>query len=146
MSEIVFQGTSALALDAKGRLTAPVRQRDLLMQACEGRLTLTKHPEGYLWMLPRPRWETTRERLLGMSMEADAWRRVFIGSAVDVEIDAAARILVPPELRRYAGLSKDVLLIGNGRVLELWDAASHAATEARLLSQPMPAEILGLVL
>lgn len=146
MSEIVFQGTSAIALDAKGRITVPVRQRELLMQACEGRLTLTKHPDGYLWVLPRARWEATREHLMSMSMDADPWRRVFLGSAVDVEIDGAARVLVPPELRAAAGLTKDVLLIGNGRVLELWDATRHAAHEAQLLAQPMPAEIRGFVL
>lgn len=146
MSEIVFQGTSAIALDAKGRITVPVRQRDLLMQACDGKLTLTKHPDGYLWVLPRQRWETTREHLMSMSMDADPWRRVFLGSAVDVEIDAAARVLIPPELRNAAGLTKDVLLIGNGRVLELWDAGRHAAHEAQLMAQPMPAEIRGFVL
>jgi len=146
VSEIVFQGTSAIALDAKGRITVPVRQRDLLMQACEGRLTLTKHPEGYLWVMPRQRWEATREHLMSMTMDTDPWRRIFIGSAVDVEIDGAARVLVPPELRAAAGLTKDVLLIGNGRVLELWDAGRHAAHEAQLLAQPMPAEIRSFVL
>ena len=146
VSEIVFQGTSAIALDAKGRITVPVRQREALQAACEGRLTLTKHPDGYLWVLPRPRWEATREHLMSMSMDADPWRRVFLGSAEDVEIDGAARILIPPVLRQTAGLSKDVLLIGNGRVLELWDAERHAAHEARLMAQPMPAEIRGFVL
>ncbi len=146
VAEIVFQGTSAIALDGKGRITVPVRQRDLLMQACEGRLTLTKHPDGYLWVMPRQRWEATREHLMSMSMDADPWRRVFLGSAVDVEIDTAARVLVPPELRSAAGLARDVLLIGNGRVLELWDAARHAAHEATLMAQPMPAEIRGFVL
>lgn len=146
MSEIVFQGTSAIALDAKGRISVPVRQRELLMQTCEGRLTLTKHPDGYLWVMPRQRWETTREQLMSMSMDADPWRRVLMGSAVDVEIDGAARVLVPPELRNAAGLSKDVLLIGNGRVLELWDAQRHRAHETALMTQPMPAEIRGFVL
>ncbi len=146
MTDIVFQGTSAIALDAKGRITVPVRQRDLLMQACEGRLTLTKHPDGYLWVMPRQRWEATREHLMSMSMDADPWRRVFLGSAVDVEIDGASRVLVPPELRSAAGLVKDVRLIGNGRVLELWDAARHEAHEATLLAQPMPAEIRSFVL
>lgn len=146
MAEIVFQGTSAIALDAKGRITVPVRQRDLLMQACEGRLTLTKNPDGYLWMFPRQRWEATRGKLMAMTMDADPWRRILIGSAVDVEIDGAARLLVPPELRGAAGLHKDVLLIGNGLVLELWDATRHQAHEAQLMGQPMPAEIRGLVL
>lgn len=146
MADVVFQGTSAIALDAKGRITVPVRQRDLLMQACEGRLTLTKHPDGFLWVMPRERWEATREHLMSMSMDADPWRRVFLGSAVDVEIDGASRILIPPELRIAAKLGKDVRLIGNGRALELWDAAVHDAHEAKVLAQPMPAEIRGFVL
>ncbi len=116
------------------------------MLACEGRLTLTKNPEGYLWVMPRQRWETTREQLMAMSMDADPWRRVLMGSAVDVEIDSAARVLIPPELRDAAGLSKDVLLIGNGRVLELWDAQRHRAHETALMAQPMPAEIRGFVM
>jgi len=146
VSDIVFQGTSAIALDAKGRITVPVRQRDLLLQACEGKLTLTKHPEGYLWVLPRQLWETMRAKLIAMTMEAEGWRRIFIGSAVDVEIDAAARVLVPPELRSAAALSKDVLLIGNGHCLELWDAVRHGAHEQQLMAQPMPAEIRSWVL
>ncbi len=146
MGDIVFQGTSAISLDAKGRITVPVRQRDLLMQACEGRLTITKHPEGHLWVMPRQRWEATREQLMAMSMEADPWRRIFLGSAVDVEIDGAARILIPPELRQDAELGKDVRLIGNGRVFELWDAARHQAHEAALRALPMPDEIRSFVL
>ena len=146
VSEIVFQGTSAIALDAKGRITVPVRQRELLMQACEGQLTLVKHLAGYLMMMPRPRWESMREHLLALPMGADNWRRAFLGSAVDVEIDGAARVLVPPELRTAAGLVKDVMLIGNGRKLELWDAARLAAQEQLLMSQPMPVEIQEFVL
>jgi MraZ protein len=146
VTEIVFQGTSAIALDGKGRITVPVRQRELLMQACQGLLTLTKHPGGYLMMLPRPRWETMRETLLAMPMSADDWRRVFMGSAVDVEIDGAARVLVPPELRTAAGLVKDVMLIGNGRKLELWDAARLETHERQLMSQAMPQQIQEFVL
>jgi MraZ protein len=146
VANAVFQGTSALALDAKGRVTVPVRHRETLLAACEGRLTLTKHPEGFLWVFPRPVWEGFRARLMSMTMAADGWRRVFLGSAVDVEIDAAARVLVPPELRDAAALSKDVLLIGNGHVLELWDAERHAAHESRVIAQGMPDEIKGFVL
>lgn len=146
MSEVVFQGTSAISLDAKGRITVPVRQRELLMQACGGQLTLTKHYDGYLWVFPRPMWERTRAQLLEMTQDADSGRRFILGSAVDVEIDGAARVLIPPELRQFAALEKDVRLIGNGRVLELWDMARHDAFESRLMQQPMPAEIRNFVL
>lgn len=146
MSEIVFQGSSAIALDAKGRITVPVRQRDLLMQACEGQLTLVKNPVGYLMVMPRPRWENMRQHLLAMPLSADNWRRVFLGSAVDVDIDGAARVLVPPELRAAAGLVKEVMLIGNGRKLELWDPARLQTQEQQLMTLAMPAEIQEFVL
>jgi MraZ protein len=145
VSSAVFQGTSALALDAKGRITVPVRHRDLLLALSEGRLTLAKHPEGFLLVFPRPAWEAFRDKLLGMPMAVEAWRRIFLGSATDVEIDSASRLLVSPELREAAGLSKDVLLIGNGYRLELWDKQRHAEHEARVIAQGMPAEIGALV-
>lgn len=145
MSSAVFQGTSALALDGKGRITVPVRHRDLLLALSEGRLTLTKHPDGFLLVFPRPAWEAFRDKLLGMSMAVDAWRRIFLGSATDVEIDSASRVLVSPELREAAALTKDVLLIGNGHRLELWDKQRHAEHEAKVIAQGMPAEIGALV-
>lgn len=146
MQGVYFQGTSAIALDAKGRMTVPVRQRDLLLQTCDGQLTLTKHPDGFLWVMPRPLWHEILERLMSMSMSVDRWRRMLIGSAADLDMDASARVLVPPELREFAGLDKELRLIGNGRLLELWDAGRHRAHEQELLQQPMPDEIRNLVL
>lgn len=145
MSAAVFQGTAALSLDGKGRITVPVRHRDLLLALSDGRLTLAKHPEGFLLVFPRPAWEAFRDKLLGMSMAVDAWRRIFLGSATDVEIDNASRVLVARELREAAGLTQDVLLIGNGHRLELWDKQRHADHEAKTIAQGMPAEIGALV-
>lgn len=145
MSSAVFQGTAALSLDGKGRITVPVRHRDLLLALSDGRLTLAKHPEGFLLVFPRPAWEAFRDKLLGMSMAVDAWRRIFLGSATDVEIDNASRVLVARELREAAGLTQDVLLIGNGHRLELWDKQRHADHEAKTIAQGMPAEIGALV-
>ena len=101
---IVFQGSSALALDGKGRMTVPARHREALAALSSNQLTLTQHPVGCLLVFPRPAWEGFRTQLLGLPMEADGWRRFFVGSAVDVEVDSAARVLVPPELRAMAGL------------------------------------------
>ncbi|MFP3701844.1 cell division/cell wall cluster transcriptional repressor MraZ, partial [Burkholderia sp. SIMBA_013] len=57
----MFQGSSALTLDAKGRISIPTRHRDALMAQAEGRLTLTRHPDGCLLVYPRPEWEKKRE-------------------------------------------------------------------------------------
>jgi MraZ protein len=143
--ENVFQGTSALTLDAKGRFAVPSRHRDALMESVEGKLTLTKHPAACLLVLPRPSWLQLRERLMGLPMEADGWRRMFLGSAVDVDIDAGSRIHVSPELRVAAGLIRDVLLIGMGTHLELWDTARYAAHEAVVKQSPMPEAIKNFV-
>lgn len=134
----VFQGASALALDGKGRITVPVRHRDVLMAVAQGQLTLTKHPDGCLLVFPRPAWESFRDRLATLPMAADGWRRIFLGNAVDVEIDGSSRVLVSPELRAAAGLTKDVMLLGMGQRLELWDAERYAAHEAKVMASGLP--------
>jgi MraZ protein len=143
--DIVFQGTSALTLDGKGRITVPSRQREVLAAVTSSQLTLTKHPTGCLLVFPRPAWTAFRERLQALPMEAEGWRRVFLGSAVDVEIDGASRLLVPPELRLAAGLTRDVLMLGMGQRLELWDAARYAAHEVQVMASPMPDAIKDFV-
>jgi MraZ protein len=145
VAEFVFQGTSALSLDVKGRLSVPSRHRDALATLSANQLTLTQHPVGCLLVFPRPAWEVLLAQLLALPMEADGWRRFFVGSAVDVEVDSASRVLVPPELRSMAGLDRDVLLLGVGRRLELWDATRYAAHQAQVMAGPMPDAIKGFV-
>ncbi|MDX9842622.1 MAG: division/cell wall cluster transcriptional repressor MraZ [Aquabacterium sp.] len=135
---MVFQGASALSLDAKGRLAVPARHRDALQALCNGQLTLTKHPEGCLMVFPRPAWEVFRDKVAALPMSASGWKRIFLGNAQDVDIDAASRVLVAPELRAAAGLSKDVMLLGMGSHFELWDAQRYAAHEAEVMAQAMP--------
>jgi len=135
---LIFQGASALSLDAKGRLAVPARHRDALQALCAGQLTLTKHPEGCLMVFPRPAWETFRDKVAALPMSAAGWKRIFLGNAMDVEVDSAARVLVSPELRAAAGLTKDVMLLGMGSHFELWDAQRYAAHEAEVMAQPMP--------
>lgn len=110
-----------------------------------GQLTLTKHPVGCLMIFPRQGWLEFREKLIALPFEADAWRRVFIGWATDVEIDGASRILVSPELRATTGITRDALMLGVGSRLELWDPVRHAAVEAATVAMPMPAAIQGFV-
>ena len=108
------------------------------MAASGGQVTLTKHPDGCLMLMPRPAWESFRARLQALPMEVDGWRRIFTGSAVDVDIDSASRLHVSPELRTDAGLVRDVLLMGTGARLELWDTVRYASYESRVKAQPMP--------
>lgn len=133
----MFQGASSLSLDAKGRLSMPTRHRDAL-SASAGQITITKHPHGCLMVFPREEWEKFRARIAALPMDAQWWRRIFLGNAMDVEMDASGRVLVSPELRAAAGISRDAVLLGMGSYLELWDASTYAAKEAEAMQAQMP--------
>jgi MraZ protein len=134
----VFQGASSLVLDTKGRLSVPTRYRDVLSATASSRLTITKHPHGCLMIFPRNEWEKFRERIASLPMQAQWWKRIFLGNAMDVDMDASGRVLVSPELRAAAGISKDTMLLGMGGYFELWDAATYAAQEAEQMKLEMP--------
>lgn len=134
----MFQGASAINLDAKGRMSIPAKHRDALSEQCEGKLTVTRHPHGCLLLFPRPVWETHREQIAAWPMSARAWQRIFLGNASDVEVDSAGRILIAPELRDAVGLQRDVMLLGMGTHFEIWDAAKLAENEAQAIAQGMP--------
>lgn len=138
MAKIVFKGPAALTVDGKGRIAMPSRHRELLNAMGVSQLTVTKNPEGCLMIFPRPAWESFEERIAALPMEGSGWKRVFLGSAMDVEIDGTSRILIAPELRTYAGIDRDVMLLGMGTHFELWDVQRHAAHEARVLQSSMP--------
>jgi len=115
----------------------PTRHRDALGVAAS-QLTITKHPHGCLMVFPRDEWEKFRARIAALPMDAQWWRRIFLGNASEVEMDASARVLVSPELRAAAGISKDAVLLGMGSYLELWDAQAYAAKEAEAMQAQMP--------
>ncbi|NYH98942.1 division/cell wall cluster transcriptional repressor MraZ [Cupriavidus plantarum] len=134
----MFQGASALSLDAKGRMSIPARHREALHQQAEGRVTLTKHPDGCLLLFPRPEWESFRSRIAALPMDAHWWKRIFLGNAADVDMDGAGRVLIAPELRSAATLDKEVMLLGMGSHFEIWDAATYTAKEQQAMAQGMP--------
>lgn len=89
-------------------------------------------------IFPRSEWEKFRERIAALPMQAQWWKRVFLGNAMDVEMDATGRILVSPELRLTVGITKDAVLLGMGNHFELWDAQTYAAQEAEHTKGEMP--------
>ncbi len=134
----VFQGASQLTLDGKGRVSMPARHRDSLAASCEGRLTLTRHPDGCVLVYPRSTWEQRRQQIAELPYAARALQRLLLGSAVDVELDSAGRILVSAELRDAAGLERDVMLLGMGAHFELWDVARLGEHERQSLANGLP--------
>ncbi|KPF43986.1 cell division protein MraZ [beta proteobacterium AAP121] len=142
----MFRGGPVLTLDGKGRITVPSRWRDVLMATVQGQMVVAKNPDGCLSLYPLPVWESFENSVLSLATENDAWRRFFIGSATEVELDGAARVLIPPELREWAGLVEKVKFMGVGSHFELWDSARHEAREAEALAQGRPEALRNLVI
>lgn len=142
----MFQGAAQLNLDDKGRLAIPARHRDGLISAGDGRLVLTAHPHRCLLLYPEPAWQPIRDRILAapsFDSRAAALKRVLIGNARDMEIDAAGRVLIAPELRDTAAFEKQVWLVGMGSHFEIWSDAGwrrqhEAAFEALAGDVPPP--------
>jgi MraZ protein len=116
----------------------PTRHRDVLSATAAGQLTMTKHPDGCLMIFPRPEWDKFRERVAALPAPAVWFKRMVLGNAMDVDMDGTGRVLVSPELRATAGITKDTLLLGMGNYFELWDKPTYDAKEAQAMQGEMP--------
>ena len=120
----MFRGVAQLNLDTKGRLAVPARYREALVARCGGRLVITADYDKCVLIYPLPDWEPIQQQLMGFSSLNPKIRdlqRQLIGYAEDIEMDAAGRLLVSAALRDFAGLQKNVVLVGQGNKFELWD-------------------------
>ncbi|MBB6577155.1 MraZ protein [Comamonas odontotermitis] len=133
----MFQGASSLSLDAKGRLSIPTRHRDALVQAGAS-ITITRHPHGCLMVFPRDEWEAFSSKIAKLPLDAQWYKRMFLGNAMEVEMDATGRVLVSPELRAAVGITKEAILMGMGSHFELWDKATYEEKEAEALEKMTP--------
>lgn len=122
----MFRGVAQLNLDGKGRLAMPAKYRETLLQRCNGHLIVTADPSRCLLIYPLPEWEPIEKKLNGLSSfnpRTRSLQRLLVGNASDAEMDSAGRVLVPPPLRQFAGLDKNVVLVGQGNKFELWHSA-----------------------
>lgn len=146
----LFRGVAQIVLDTKGRLAIPAKHRESLNG--NERLIITADPSRCLLLYPFAAWEPIEARLMSLSSFDERIRglqRLLVGHADDVDLDAAGRILVPPALRKYASLDKHVVLVGQGRKLELWDDGAWQAQTAQAIAFPgngLPPELDGFSL
>ncbi len=123
-------------------MSFPARHRAALLEQSAGQLTVTRHPDGCLLLYPRPVWETKREQIANFPVSARHVKRLLLGNAQDVELDGSGRILIAPELRSAASLTREVLLMGMGEGFELWDAPTYQQQEAAALEAGVPEDLL----
>jgi len=122
---VMFRGANKVTLDAKGRMAMPARYRETLVERSEGRLVATvDRADKCLLLYPLPDWEEIERKLMRLptlNTQARRLQRLMVGHATDLELDSHGRVLVPPKLREYAGLTRQAMLIGQGSRFELWD-------------------------
>ena len=123
----MFRGRYEHTIDAKGRTSVPARYRDVLAAAGEKRIVVTSALDACLVAYAMPEWLAFEDRLAKLPQfdrHVQKLKRIYVSGAVECEIDDSGRILIPPTLRTYAGLEKDVLWAGSGKYAELWDKES----------------------
>lgn len=125
----MFRGINLVVLDAKGRIKLPVRYRQRLPidSNKEPQLVLTVDTESpCLLLYPIQEWEIIEEKLQALPSFNPAVRRIqrlLIGHATDLDLDMNGRILLPALLRNYAHLEKEIMVVGQGKKIELWGAS-----------------------
>jgi MraZ protein len=127
----VFLGRYAHSLDVKGRLAIPARYREALAEG----LVLTRGIDRCLALYPLDAWRPLAEKVASLPLtDADArnFRRLVFAAAADLLLDGQGRVLIPPDLRRYAELEREALIVGVDTAIEIWSPARWAEVEASL--------------
>ena len=136
-----FRGTFEHALDAKHRLTIPAKFRAAL---ASGVVLAASHetepgsPRTVSIWTPDAYEDFTSSTLAGMnpsSPTARELKRFFFNASFDAELDSANRVMIPPQLLRYAGLDKEVVVTGSGECLEVWDRQRYAQNFEEVLTR-----------
>lgn len=107
------------SIDAKGRLIIPSKFRETLGEE----FVVSKGMDGCLYVYANEDWNAFEQKLTTLPLinkEARQFARFFLAGAAQVEVDKQGRILVPANLREFAGLDKDVVLVGVGSRIEIW--------------------------
>lgn len=118
----MFRGRFEHTIDPKGRVSIPAKFRELLSEKYDDRIIITNF-DRCLVAYPYEEWRTVEDRISSLSMvkkEVKAFQRFFISGATECPIDKLGRVLIPPTLRDYALLEKDVVFAGMGKMFELW--------------------------
>lgn len=108
-------------IDAKGRLIIPSKFRESLGDE----FVVSKGMDGCLFVYANNDWDAFEQKLTSLPLinkEARQFARFFLAGAAQVELDKQGRILLPAGLREFAGLEKDVVLVGVGSRIEIWSS------------------------
>ncbi|HOX60374.1 MAG TPA: division/cell wall cluster transcriptional repressor MraZ [Candidatus Magasanikbacteria bacterium] len=140
----MFIGEFSHNLDDKGRIAVPKKFRSDLSRGA----VVTRGLDSCLFLYTKKEWAKLAEKLAGLPFaqaNTRAFSRLMLAGAMDVEVDAQGRIILPEYLRQYAGITKEVTVAGLYNRLELWDSKkwneykSKTETESNQIAEQMGA-------
>jgi len=115
----IFMGEYQHSLDKKGRVIIPARFREGLGE----KFIVTKGLDGCLFVYPLEEWSALEQKMKSLPFtraDARAFVRFFFSGACECEVDKQGRILIPANLRKYAHLDKDAVIVGVSSRVEIW--------------------------
>jgi MraZ protein len=133
-----FRGLFEHSIDGKGRTSVPARFREVLVQSYGEKLVVTfgftdDPNERFLGVYPLKNWEELEASLARRNQsepEVKQIYRTYVANAFEVEVDKLGRVLLPPNLREYGALEKDVVWVGQGKRMHLWSKASWTLVQS----------------
>jgi MraZ protein len=137
----MFRGSSNHTIDVKGRIIIPTRFRDAIQAGGSYAMMITRM-DKCLFGYTLNEWSKIEERILSLAEKSEAlrrFRRVFVGGAFECACDKQGRVLIPPSLRQYAALEREIVLVGVLDHFEIW-SKDNWETENQLLEDDMMKE------
>lgn len=125
----MFLGEYQHTIDEKGRMAVPVKFR----HDVAGGAVVTRGIDKCLFLLPKAEWEKLASKIASLPLaqaNSRAFSRLMLAGAMDVELDAQGRVILPDYLREYAGVKKNVVVAGLYNRIEIWDALSWGKYKA----------------
>ncbi len=120
----MFRGRYENNVDPKGRISIPVRFREILLQKYDDHRVFVTNFDKCLLLFPYSEWIEMEDKASQLSIfnkHHRAFTRFFFSSAAECSLDSQGRILIPQALRKYAGLEREVVLLGSLKKIEIWD-------------------------
>lgn len=123
-----FSGEYECKIDAKGRMVLPAKVKAKLPDVNTNELVVKRGFEPCLVLYPMLEWKKVFNKVSGLnefSKEYRMFQRNFLRGAMEVDLDASGRILVPKSMTKFASIEKEVILVGMGNRLEIWNPEQY---------------------
>lgn len=120
----MFYGEYEHSIDRKGRLIIPSRFREVMKEHYVERFMVTRGLDRCLFLFPEDEWRAQESRFRALSftkLEARRFNRFYFSGAAELTCDRQGRVLIPPYLKEFARIKRDVILVGLSNRIEIWD-------------------------